>query len=539
MQSSTSGEAACAAAHAEAGRLAGTTMEPCRYECHAALNQFVAPILLEGRHLGTIILGGHPAGTLQRDRLEALGQKHGLAVEDLQAAAGVLAPWSEEVISSATQFAQQLASTIARLCYQSYELRRRVDELAALHQVSSMLAGRSELQEILDTATKSLVATMGLRAAGLRLLDEDTGELKIASVAHLSMDYCDTDPILLSQSPIDQEALETGKTVYVEDVRTDPRTYYKEKAVREGLVSALVTPLASGGLRIGVLRAYRGQLYRFTPFDVSLLEAIAIQVAAAIVTVRLRRDAEQAERLDRQVKLAGEVQRRMIPARAPANPRYDFGCEYEPSSQLGGDFYDFLALPNGDIGAVIADVVGSGVPASLMMASARSALRAYSERVPDIGALMTAVNRRLYDDTLPSEFVTASYAVLGADGRRLTYCNAGHEPMLLLRRGTLQVLDVGGVVLGIDPEARYEAGELVLEPGDLLVLVTDGMTEALNYDDQAYGRSRLQVSVKLHGAMAADLPTGLIAKQLLWDVRRFVGLAPQSDDMTLVVVRVG
>jgi sigma-B regulation protein RsbU (phosphoserine phosphatase) len=100
------------------------------------------------------------------------------------------------------------------------------------------------------------------------------------------------------------------------------------------------------------------------------------------------------------------------------------------------------------------------------------------------------------------------------------------------------VLDVGGVVLGIDPEARYEAGELVLEAGDLLVLVTDGMIEALNYDDQAYGRSRLQASVKLHGAMAADLPTNLIAKQLLWDVRRFVGLASQSDDMTMVVVRV-
>jgi serine phosphatase RsbU (regulator of sigma subunit) len=538
MKSSPTGQAACRQSHVSASRLVQTTDLPCRHQCHAAMAQFVAPIIVEGRHLGAIIVGDRPLGEPSVEALTSLGTLHGLPLDRLTVAAQRLKPWSDEAMTAATTFVQHLANAIAQLCYQSHQLRRRADELAALYNVASMLAGRVELQEILDTATGTLVETMSLRAAAVRLLDEDTGELRIASVAHLPMDYLDTEPILLSQSPIDCKALETGHTEYVEDVRTDPRTYHQDRAKREGLVSALMTPLIFGGQRIGLLRAYMGERHRFTPFEVSLLEGIASQVAAAIVNARLRRDATEAERLDRQVRLAGEIQRRMIPARPPEHARYRFGCVYEPSAELGGDFYDFIPLPNGDIGVVIADVVGKGVPASLMMASARSALRSHAKRMTDIGELMRAVNLRLCHDTLPSEFVTAFYAVLSGDGKRLRYCNAGHEPLLLLRQSKLSMLDVGGLVLGLDPEAAYECGEAELEPQDVLVLVTDGLIEAMNYAGQAYGRERLHSSIKLHGSVAPDLPVDLIAKQLLWDVRRFSGLAAHSDDITLVVTRV-
>ena len=538
MKSTDSGYAACRRCHGDAARLVRSLDMHCRHQCHAGLAQFVAPIIVQDRHLGAIIVGDRPIESLTTEGLQALAQERGLPADELIETAGKLEPWSDEALSAATEFVQQLAGTIARLCYQTYQLRRRVDELAALYDVSSMLAGHAELQEILDAATEKLVETMTLKAAGLRLLDEDTGELRIASVAQMSKSYLDKDPVVLSNSPIDQEAMETGKTVYVEDVQSDPRTYAKERARKEKLVSALVTALASGGQRIGVLRAYMGYRHRFSPFDVSLLEAIASQVATAIVTARLRQDVLKAKRLDRQVKLAAEVQRRMIPARPPEHPRYQFACVYESSSALAGDFYDFIKLPGGDIGVVIADVVGSGVPASLMMASVRSALRSHVRRVSDIGELMRGVNLRLNHDTLPSEFATAFYMELSTDGRRVRYCNAGHEPLLLLRRGAIQKLDVGGLVLGVDPEAKYETAELVIEPDDLLVLVTDGLTEALNYDDEAYGRERLNASIKLHGSMAPDMPVDLIAKQLLWDVRRFAGLAPQSDDITLVVARV-
>lgn len=540
MQSCPSGAAACRESHAGAARSIqekASGEEPVLHECHAGLSQYVAPIVVSGKQLGTIIVGDRPRRPLDGGSLATLSQRHGIDLAALEEAANRMALWSDRGMSAATTFVQQLANTIAKLCYQSYQLRRRIDELAVLREVSQSLAAHNDLQEILDTATQQLVARMGLRASVLRLLDEDTGVLKLASVANLSRSYLDKGAILAMDSPIDQEAL-TGRTVYIEDLRTDPRVFHRDKAREEGLVSALVTGVSSGGKSLGVLRAYMGYKHCFSDYEVSLLEAIASQVGTAIVNARLRRDMEQTDLLNRQIRLAADVQRRMIPARAPESPHYEFGCIYEPSSDLGGDFYDFIKFDNGDIGVVIADVVGKGVPASLMMASARSALRSNARRVTEIGEIVRSVNLRLLHDTLPSEFATAFYLELSADGRSMKYCNAGHEPLLLLRNGEISELDVGGLAMGIAEDADYESAEAALMPGDVLVLFTDGMLEALNYDGQAYGRERLHASIKLHGALPPDLPVDMISKQLLWDVRRFVGLAPVTDDITLVVVRV-
>ena len=540
MQSCPSGRTACQLSHAGASQMVAQVAKPdgpLLHECHAGLSQYVAPIIVSGQHLGAIIVGDRPRQPLEAERLGALATAHALDQNVLEEAARRLPLWSDSRMSSAASFVEQLANTIARLCYQSYQLRRRIDELAVVRDVAAALAQHTDLQEILDTATQQLVARMGLRAAALRLLDEDTGVLKMASVANLSKEYLNKGEILAMDSPIDQNAL-AGETVYIEDLRTDPRVFHQQKAREEGLVSGLVTGVYSGGKRLGVLRAYTGRPHRFSEYEVSLLEAIASQIATAIVNARLRRDMQQAERVERQIKLAADVQRRMIPAQPPASPVYEFGCIYEPSSELGGDFYDFIQFDNGDIGLVIADVVGKGFPASLMMASVRSALRSHARRVTDITDIIRSVNNRLEHDTLPHEFATAFYAEFSADGRSMKYCNAGHEPMLLLRDGVVQELDVGGLALGIVENTDYESGEVSLLPGDVLLTCTDGVLEALNYDGEAFGRARLHQSLRLHAALPFDVPIQLAASQVLWDVRRFSGLVSPGDDLSLVVVRV-
>ncbi|MBI5762252.1 MAG: SpoIIE family protein phosphatase [Planctomycetes bacterium] len=535
--STASGAAACRMSHANASAVVRGEERPCHHECHAGLSQFVAPIVVQGHHLGTIIIGDRPAKPLTKLGMSTLAETHGFSADALSRAAKELDPWDESAMSSAAAFVHQLASTIAQLCYQSFQLQRRIDELATVYDIAAMLTSKASLQEILDMATRQLVETMHLKAASLRLVDEDTGELKLKSVANLSPKYLSKGPVRLADSAIDRLALE-GKTVYVEDCRTDPRIIYKRMAREEGLGSALVTAVSFRGKRVGVLWAYMGERHAFSPFDVSLLEAIASQLAGAVINARLRTEVREAEQLERQVKHAADVQRRMIPARPPANPRFQFGCIYQPSHELGGDFYDFIEFDNGDVGLVVADVVGKGIPASLMMASARSALRSHARRVTDMGEIMQSVNRRLHHDTLPSEFATAFYVELAADGSHAKYCNAGHEPLLLLRRGELHEYDVGGMALGIDPDEAYPCEEIRLEREDVLLLFTDGVTEARDFHDKAYGRNRLHQSLRLHGSIAPDIPVEFIAKQVLWDVRRFVGLAPQGDDITIVVVRV-
>jgi len=404
-------------------------------------------------------------------------------------------------------------------------------EWSVLQAVAAMLAGRTELQAILDGATRSLVELLHLRAASIRLVDEETGELRIASQSNMSQAYRDKGPIHRSASAIDSEALD-GATVYVANLQTDPRTVYRDDARREGIVSGLVTPLSNGGRAFGVLRAYTAEPYVFPPNQVALLQAIATQVAAAIVNARLTKELREADRMERQIRGAAEVQRRMIPASAPVTDRFSFGCVYEPSWELCGDFYDFLEFPSGDIGVVIADVMGKGVPASLLMASARAALRSHAKRVYDVNVIVEEVNLRLYKDTLDSEFATAFYGVLSADGKRLTYCNAGHDPPMLLRDGTIRELSAGGMLLGVDRDAKYERAVQHLRQGDVILMYTDGIIDAANFEGETYGRVRLRESLLRHAA----LPPNQLARQILWDVRRYAGLSRLMDDITLVAI---
>ncbi|MFO0973238.1 MAG: SpoIIE family protein phosphatase [Phycisphaerae bacterium] len=525
---------ACRCSHAQAVSAALAAGAPCRVECHAHLTQYAAPLTVNGQQLGALVVGDRPRRPLTDDQLRELSRLHGLEFEPLRRAAWGLQRWSDRESNAAVRFSQLLANALARLCWQEFELRRRVEELSTVYGVSTLLAGERELKEVLNVAAQLVADVLKVRALSIRLLDEETGELKIAAVHNLSDEYLNKGPLHASDSPIDQEALQ-GRLVYLADMPSDPRTIYKDEARREGIASALVAALSYRGKHIGVMRIYSGEQRQFSPLEAALLRAVAGQVAAAIIHARMRRAAREAEALERQVKLAGEVQRRMIPADVPRMARLEIGCVYEPSAELGGDFYDFIEFTGGHLGVAIADVVGKGVPASLMMASVRAALRAHARSIHDIDDIMVETNRQLCRDRQMNAFVTAFYGVLDTAGMRFTYCNAGHEPVRLLRAGEIALLDAGGLALGIDADEHYERGVQELRPGDVLTFVTDGVIEALDYEGQQFGRGRLHDSIRAHAGLAAPH----LAQQILWDVRRFAGLAAQSDDLTVVVVRVG
>jgi sigma-B regulation protein RsbU (phosphoserine phosphatase) len=288
------------------------------------------------------------------------------------------------------------------------------------------------------------------------------------------------------------------------------------------------------GKAVGVLRVYTGEPHAFSPFEEALLRAVAAQAAAAVINARLLAEAIEAERYARQIAYAGQVQRRMIPANPPPMAHVDIGAVYRPTYQVGGDLYDFISLPKGNLGVAIADVSGKGVPASLLMASIRSAMRVYACFTYDVDRILYEVNRHVCRDTKIGEFITAFYGVVTPDGRRLTYSNAGHDPPLLLRGGKIQRLGVGGMVLGVDCTATFERGVMHLEPGDTLLLYTDGAPEALNFSDEQFGRERLEQSLLRY----ASQPAQHVAQQVLWDIRRFRGLADRTDDVTLVVLKI-
>ena len=437
------------------------------------------------------------------------------------------------VSTEAVEFANVLSRTLAKLCSEENQLRHRVDELSAVYEVTALLAGTYDVQTILDRTAAKVCEVMKVAACSIRLLADDRNELVIRAVHNLSDAYLNKGPVTVTHNPIDAEAL-AGRSVYVENAPEDPRTQYPAQARREGIVSTLAVGMMHQGRAVGVVRAYTHRRYSFSPYEVSLLRVLAAQVAAAIVNARLYRDAQEADRWARQMRYAGEIQRRMIPSEPPAHPAVEFGCAYAPTFEVGGDFYDFMQLPWGHLGIAIADVVGKGLPAALMMASLRSALRVYAHTVYELDEIIGHVNRHFQRDTLVSEFATLFYGVLTPDGRTLIYCNAGHNAPLLVRDGTIRELETGGMVLGVLRDTTFAKETVDLRPGDVLLLYTDGVIDALDFSGECFGEERLVKSLldKVH------VSANLIARDVLWDVRRVVGLAPQADDLTLMAMKV-
>jgi sigma-B regulation protein RsbU (phosphoserine phosphatase) len=441
-------------------------------------------------------------------------------------------PADEQWLESLVELA---AGILGGLGEREMQLHARVEELAALFDVTADFAGQSDLQSVLDRVTATVVQVLKAKACSLRLLDEDKQELVIKSVANLSAEYLQKGPIMVSASKIDQEVLATGKPVYVADERTDPRVLYPAEARREGIVSALCAPMLYKAHPVGIIHVYTAKVHAFDWFEVSLLEAIASQAASAIISAQLHEEAIRAENISRALRMAGEVQRRMIPSEPPKIAGFDIGAIYVPCFELGGDFYDFIRLPPDNLAISICDVVGKGVRASLLMSSIRASLRAHASNIYSMSEVMALVNNDLCSDTLTSDFATLFYAVIDYKNRRFTYANAGHVPPMLFSGRQVRRLGTGGTVLGIDPDADWKHECLELQSGDVILACTDGLMEAMNFGDQAFGLERVEAAglAAIRDGRDADG----IAKHVLWEMRRFAGLQTRFDDLTVVVIK--
>ncbi|MEX2216670.1 MAG: SpoIIE family protein phosphatase [Phycisphaeraceae bacterium] len=499
-----------------------------------AAGGYVAPIVVENQVLGSITVEASAAQPLpSRGNFEklalALGVPKDRMAELIEAAIVDCGPSK----SASLQFLYLLANSIARLCFQDFQLQRRLDELTALYKLSTVLAGHKNLQHVMDTAVQAAAEVMRCKAVSIRLLDDSGRSLMPKAIFGLSERYIRKGPIAPDKSDIFRKCL-AGEVVVVEDVASDTRILYPQYAVEEGLVAMLATGMIYQGRPIGTIQLFTGEARRFSRFDVNLLRAISHLLAAAIQNARLDGMRREAERVQRQVRLAADVQKRMLPGHLPRMGAFDVAAKYVPSAELGGDFYDFIDLSD-NVGLCIGDVVGKGVAASLLMASVRASLRAYAQDVYDIDEIVARVNIALSRDTLDNEFATLFYGVFDPQTKRLTYCNAGHEAPLLLRDGKFQLLETGGMIVGVDAEQRYEKGVLHLKRGDMLLIYTDGLCDALNFQQERFGRERIRQAM----LAAREMTTAHDAmSHILWEMRRFAGLNDRTDDTTLVLVRV-
>lgn len=437
-----------------------------------------------------------------------------------------------------------VAQTAVEWCHSFLELRHAIDELGALIELSSLLVGNDDLTKTVEQALASALRVLELDAGSVVLLPEDAEgnlsdderDLRLVSSQGLSRDWLDNPEGLSQKREFDRLAL-AGEVVAIENLLHDERVKLDQQVRDEGVRGFMCAGLVFRGKPIGVMRVYSRLPRAFSELDKRLLRSIAQQAAAAVQQSRLIRDRQRDLEIERQVRLAADVQRRMLPRVLPSDPRVETAAQYQPSFDLGGDFYDCFLI-GGKIGVAVGDVVGKGVPAAMLMSLVRTSFRAHAERGLPPGEVLTRVNRDLCRDSLPSEFATIWYGLLDPETGGLDWSTAGHEQPLIVRAdGRCEELPIGGLVAGIDPAMVYTDEHAALQPGESLIAYTDGLPDVMNFDAERFGKRRLRELVgRLRERGHADSAAEVLGR-ILRELRQFGGLTVRPDDTTIVVVR--
>ncbi len=405
-------------------------------------------------------------------------------------------------------------------------------KLKALIEIGQNLGTALSVDEVLPKLLDSLFKIFVQADRGFVVLrDRDTGRLVPKAVKYRQMD--DQQAIRISRTII-SSVIGSKEAILSADAASDSRFDLADSIVDFHIRSMMCAPLVSGsGEALGVIQIDTlDQRSRFSRDDLDVLASVACQAAVALENAQLHETAVRERVLDRDLALAHEVQRGFLPAHAPAIPGYQFFSFYQPARQLGGDYYDYVMLPGGRTAVVVADVSGKGIAASLLMAKFSAETRFCLAAEPTPSQAIGRLNRVFCGSGWEDRFITLVLCVLDPARHEMTVVNAGHMPPMLRRASrTVEPLaeECSRLPLGVEADTDYPQAIVPLESGACISMYTDGITEAMDRNEKMYGEQRL-----LQLLQTSNDGAERIGKDILHDVKQFVGQRPQSDDMCLV-----
>ncbi len=414
------------------------------------------------------------------------------------------------------------------------------DKLRLLLDITKKISRSLDLTEVLNLVMDTLGSLIPYDAAGIYVLKcskinapapqpDQPCVFQTEAVRGYDIDDLMDLPLKMGEGIIGHVAL-TGQPYISPDVQNDPRYFNAREETR----SEMVAPIITNDEVIGVFDLESDRLNAYTDDDLQVLLLLASQVAIIIEKVMLHEQLIEKKRLEGQLEVAREVQLELLPADDPQIEGFDI-CAYNYSTEeVSGDYYDWVSIYEDQIGLVIADVSGKGVPAALLMAFLRASLRAaiHIGYAPHIS--MAKVNYLLWESIERNQFVTAFYGVLDASNRTLAYTNAGHNPPLLMESdGKVRFMERGGLPLGMFRNTRYYEYYQAIESGQILVLYTDGVTEAQNPQGEEYGRNRLEKAVLANRDKSAREMISAIQQ----DVNTWTEGLGATDDMTFFIIK--
>jgi phosphoserine phosphatase RsbU/P len=414
-----------------------------------------------------------------------------------------------------------------------------VDKLRMLLDITSKISRSLDLQEVLNLVMDTLDSLIPYDAAGIFVLQcvdkelvpegEEPCTFKSEAVRGYDIDELSELHLKLGEGFIGSVAV-SGQPIISPDVRLDP-VYVN---ARERTRSEMVAPIISNDEVIGVFDLESDELNAYSDDDLQVLTLLASQVAIIIEKVMLHEQLIEKKRLEGQLEVARQVQLELLPPNDPELEGFDISAYNFPTEEVSGDYYDWVRIYDDQIGLVIADVAGKGVPAALLMVFLRASLRAATHIGYATHISMAKVNYLLWESIERNQFITAFYGILDASNRTLHYSNAGHNPPLLIdARGATRFIEWGEQPLGMFRETRYHEHYHTFRPGEILVLYTDGVTEALNSKGEEFGQNRMAEAVK----SAASLSARELVAHMHQAILAWTDGVGSSDDATFFVIK--
>ncbi len=397
-------------------------------------------------------------------------------------------------------------------------------QMRALIRAGRELAGHRPLDElfplIMDLSVEAVCAGRGV------LMTLEGGELQVRANRGEGFQISNT---------VRDRVIKEKASLLVRDAQLDQAFREHMSIVEQKVRSMIAVPLQTNDRVIGLIYVDSPHLIReFSREDLNLLTVMANVAAIRIEHARLN-EIEEAERaMAKDMQQAALIQKGLLPSKPPSVAGLDIAGKTTACRTVGGDYYDFLEFPDGRVGMLVGDVAGKGMPAALLMSSLQARVQVLFEEADDLARKIGRLNKAICSNCPDNRFITFFMTVADPDTGELSYTNAGHNPPLVVRAaGGFETLRGGGVILGILPQATYEESRMRMDPGDILVLFSDGVTEAVNPQDEDFGEERLGALV----ASLRDRTAEEIVEAIDTAVTDFTQGAPAADDITVVVVR--
>jgi sigma-B regulation protein RsbU (phosphoserine phosphatase) len=422
---------------------------------------------------------------------------------------------------------------VEKLDEEKERLKRAVKELSILNDIGVAISSTMGVDKMTELILKRCIKHIGAEQGAIWLVEQKPEVDPLKTFMRVSDPILSGLPYRLGMNLVGW-ILKNQKPLLINDLTKDERfkVIRKESA---NIRSLLAVPLTLKNKMIGILCLFnKKDNSDFTQDDQRLLSIIAIQSAQTIENARLYEEERKLLALEEDLRTARHIQQSLLPKENPRLVDIDIAGLSIPAKQVGGDYYDFIPIDDDHLGIAIADVSGKGTPAALLMANLQACLRGQAVINRSVKDTVTKANFMLSRFMDMGKFITLFYGILHLKNKTFTYTNAGHNfPFLLDKDGNLKTLEKGGIILGMFDSAVYEEETVPLKSGDILLLYTDGITEATNDKEEMFEEERLLKLLKDNQSLSAQP----FSQKIVDEVLLFCGTIPQGDDITLVLVK--